>query len=76
MGLREYDKKTDLPRLPCPLLVAIVYRARGDLTSVLLVPASYLLLLLLFRRGQGPPDMERARRAVWLITALLTLGFA
>ena len=60
-----------------------IYRSGGDLASVLFISGSYTALLLLFRRlrdyeraPQGSPATERARRAVWPLTALLTLGFA
>ncbi|XP_025812092.1 uncharacterized protein LOC112889590 [Panicum hallii] len=60
-----------------------LYRSGGDLASVLFISASYAALLLLFRRLRdyerappGSPARERARRAVWPLTALLTLGFA
>jgi hypothetical protein len=60
-----------------------IYRARGDVASVLFVAASYLLLLLLFaclrayeRAAPGSLARERARRAVWPLTTLLTLSFA
>lgn len=60
-----------------------VYRARGDKASVLFVAGSYLTLLLLFvflrayeRAAPGSPARERARRAVWPLTTLLTLSFA
>jgi hypothetical protein len=60
-----------------------MYRARGDAASALFVVASYLLLLLLFaclrayeRAAPGSPARDRARRAVWPVTALLTLAFA
>ncbi|CAD6340331.1 unnamed protein product [Miscanthus lutarioriparius] len=60
-----------------------IYRARGDVASALFVAASYLLLLLLFaclrayeRAAPGSPARERARRAAWPVTALLTLAFA
>lgn len=60
-----------------------VYRAREDAASLLYVTVSYLLLLLLFaclrtheRAPPGSPARERARRAVWLVTTLLTIGFA
>ncbi|KAG2604197.1 uncharacterized protein LOC120670696 [Panicum virgatum] len=60
-----------------------IYRSGGDLASVLFISGSYLALLLLFRRLReyehappGSPARERARRAVWPLTALLTLGFA
>ncbi|WVZ82573.1 hypothetical protein U9M48_029827 [Paspalum notatum var. saurae] len=51
--------------------------------AVAFVAASYLLLLSLFaclreyeRSPPGSPARERARRAVWPLTALLTAGFA
>ncbi|KAG2609376.1 uncharacterized protein LOC120702598 [Panicum virgatum] len=60
-----------------------IYRSGGDLASVLFISGSYAALLLLFRRLRdyerappGSPARERARRAVWPLTALLTLGFA
>jgi len=63
--------------------VFAIYRSGGDLASVLFISGSYLALLLLFRRLReyerappGSPARERARRAVWPLTALLTLGFA
>jgi len=58
-----------------------IYRARGDAASVFFVAASYLLLLLLFaslrayeRAAPGSLARERARRAVWPLTTLLTLA--
>ncbi|CAL5050970.1 unnamed protein product [Urochloa decumbens] len=60
-----------------------IYRAKGDLASILFVAGSYLTLLLLFaylrayeRAPPGSPERERARRAVWPLTTVLTLGFA
>jgi len=60
-----------------------MYRARGDAASILFVAGSYLTLLLLFvclrayeRAAPGSPARERARRAVWPLTTLLTLSFA
>ncbi|CAN6202567.1 unnamed protein product [Urochloa humidicola] len=60
-----------------------IYRANGDLASILFVAGSYLTLLLLFRclrdyerAPPGSPERERARRAVWPLTTVLTLGFA
>lgn len=60
-----------------------IYRAREDAASVLFVVGSYLTLLLLFgslriyeRAPPGSPARERARRAVWPLTTLLTVGFA
>ncbi|KAJ1257971.1 hypothetical protein BS78_10G037600 [Paspalum vaginatum] len=60
-----------------------VYRARGEPASIVFVAASYLLLLLLFaclrayeRAAPGSAARERARRAVWPLTALLTAAFA
>ena len=60
-----------------------IYRADGDPGSILFVLGSYAALLLLFRclrdyerAPPGSPARERARRAVWPLTALLTLGFA
>ncbi|TVT97350.1 hypothetical protein EJB05_57418, partial [Eragrostis curvula] len=60
-----------------------IYRAWEDLASVLFVAGSYLTLLLLFgclrtyeRAQPGSPARERARRAVWPLTTLLTVGFA
>ncbi|TKW19633.1 hypothetical protein SEVIR_4G033401v4 [Setaria viridis] len=60
-----------------------IYRANGDPASILFVLGSYLTLLLLFgylrafeRAPPGSPARERARRAVWPLTTLLTLGFA
>ena len=52
-----------------------ICRARGD-PAGLRTSSSWpppTVLLLLFRRGQGPPDMERARRAVcaWKVAAVL-----
>jgi hypothetical protein len=59
-----------------------IYRARGREDAVFVL-GSYLLLLLLFgclgaheRAPPGSPARERARLAVWPLTALLTLGFA
>ena len=58
-----------------------IYRARGDPASILFVSGSYTTLLLLFRclrdyerAAPGTPARERARRAVWPLTTLLTLG--
>ncbi|XP_066371322.1 uncharacterized protein [Miscanthus floridulus] len=62
-----------------------IYRARGDPASILFVSGSYTTLLLLFRclrdyerAAPGSParerERERARRAVWPLTTLLTLG--
>ncbi|TVT97339.1 hypothetical protein EJB05_57407, partial [Eragrostis curvula] len=63
--------------------VLAVYRARDDHVSVLFVACSYITLLLLFgclrtyeRELPGSPAKERARRAVWPLTTLLTVGFA
>jgi hypothetical protein len=60
-----------------------MYRARGDAASVLFIAGSYLTLLLLFvclrayeRAAPGSPARERARRAVWPLTTLLTVAFA
>ncbi|CAN6179381.1 unnamed protein product [Urochloa humidicola] len=60
-----------------------IYRANGDLASILFVAGSYVTLLLLFRclrdyerAPPGSPERERARRAVWPLTTVLTLGFA
>jgi hypothetical protein len=60
-----------------------IYRARGDPAAILFVAGSYLTLLLLFRclsdyerAPPGSPQRERARRAVWPLTTILTLGFA
>lgn len=60
-----------------------IYRASGDSASILFVSGSYLALLLLFgalreyeRAAPGSPASERARRAVWPLTAVLTLAFA
>ncbi|KAL6606215.1 hypothetical protein ACP70R_041868 [Stipagrostis hirtigluma subsp. patula] len=61
-----------------------IYRAGGDdPASVVFVAGSYLALLLLFgclrayeRAAPGSPARERARRAVWPLTALLTVAFA
>ncbi|XP_062234157.1 uncharacterized protein LOC133931320 [Phragmites australis] len=60
-----------------------IYRARGDAASVLFVAGSYIALLLLFgclreyeHAAPGSPARERARRAVWPLTTLLTLSFA
>ncbi|CAL5045898.1 unnamed protein product [Urochloa decumbens] len=60
-----------------------IYRAKGDLAPILFVAGSYLTLLLLFRclrdyerAPPGSPERERARRAVWPLTTVLTLGFA
>jgi len=60
-----------------------MYRSRGDAASILFVAGSYLTLLLLFvclrayeRAAPGSPARERARRAVWPLTTLLTLSFA
>ncbi|WVZ82568.1 hypothetical protein U9M48_029822 [Paspalum notatum var. saurae] len=63
--------------------VLAIVRAGGDPAAVAFVAASYLLLLSLFaclreyeRSPPGSPARERARRAVWPLTALLTAGFA
>ncbi|CAN6208721.1 unnamed protein product [Urochloa humidicola] len=56
-----------------------IYRAKADLASILFVSGSYITLLLLFaclRAYERAPAMERARRAVWPLTTLLTPGFA
>ncbi|XP_066371119.1 uncharacterized protein [Miscanthus floridulus] len=60
-----------------------IYRARGDPASILFVSGSYTTLLLLFRclrdyerAAPGSPARERARRAVWPLTTLLTVAFA
>ncbi|WVZ82550.1 hypothetical protein U9M48_029804 [Paspalum notatum var. saurae] len=60
-----------------------VYRARSKPASVFFVAASYVLLLLLFaclhayeRAAPGSAFRERARRAVWPLTTLLTAAFA
>uniref|UniRef100_K3Y1U7 Uncharacterized protein n=1 Tax=Setaria italica TaxID=4555 RepID=K3Y1U7_SETIT len=60
-----------------------IYSARGDPASVLFVVGSYLALLLLFRclrayerAPPGSPKKERARRAVWPLTTLLTAAFS
>ncbi|GJN29653.1 hypothetical protein PR202_gb17902 [Eleusine coracana subsp. coracana] len=60
-----------------------MYRAMEDAASVVFVAGSYLLLLLLFyclrayeRAPPGSPARERARRAVWPLTTLLTVAFA
>ncbi|CAN6215126.1 unnamed protein product [Urochloa humidicola] len=63
-----------------------IYRAREQedaAVAVLFVIISYLALLLLFaalreyeRAPPGSPARERARRAVWPLTTLLTVGFA
>ncbi|EER89192.1 hypothetical protein BDA96_10G041700 [Sorghum bicolor] len=61
-----------------------IYRARGDdVAAVLFVAGSYLTLLLLFvclrayeLAAPGSPARERARRAVWPLTTLLTVAFA
>jgi hypothetical protein len=57
-----------------------MYRARGDAASVLFIAGSYLTLLLLFvclrayeRAAPESPARERARRAVWPLTTLLTI---
>jgi hypothetical protein len=63
--------------------VLAVYRSRGDPASVIFVSGSYLALLLLFRclrdyerAPRGSPASDRARRAVWPLTTLLTMAFA
>nr|CAB3466983.1 unnamed protein product [Digitaria exilis] len=60
-----------------------IYRSKGDPSSIMLVAASYSALLLLFRclrdyerAPPGSPARDRARRAVWPLTSLLTLAFA
>ncbi|CAL5050972.1 unnamed protein product [Urochloa decumbens] len=60
-----------------------IYRAKGDLASIFFVSGSYITLLLLFVclrayecAPPGSPARERARRAVWPLTTVLTLGFA
>ncbi|XP_004964552.1 uncharacterized protein LOC101770415 [Setaria italica] len=60
-----------------------IYSARGDPASVLFIVGSYLALLLLFRclrayerAPPGSPERERARRAVWPFTTLLTAAFS
>ncbi|CAN6208744.1 unnamed protein product [Urochloa humidicola] len=60
-----------------------IYRAKGDLASIFFVSGSYVTLLLLFaclrayeRAPPGSPARERARRAVWSLTTLLTMAFA
>ncbi|CAN6215130.1 unnamed protein product [Urochloa humidicola] len=63
-----------------------IYRVREQedaAVAVLFVVGSYLALLLLFaalreyeRAPPGSPARERARRAVWPLTTLLTVGFA
>ncbi|KAF8732864.1 hypothetical protein HU200_015212 [Digitaria exilis] len=60
-----------------------IYRAKGDLASIVFVAASYSALLLLFRclrdyerAPPGSPERDRARRLVWPLTSLLTLAFA
>ncbi|KAJ1257969.1 hypothetical protein BS78_10G037400 [Paspalum vaginatum] len=64
-------------------VLAIVRTGGSDPAAAAFVAASYLLLLALFaclreyeRAPPGSPARERARRAVWPLTALLTLGFA
>ncbi|XP_025812085.1 uncharacterized protein LOC112889583 [Panicum hallii] len=59
------------------------WHAGGDPGSTLFVLGSYAALLLLFRclrdyerAPPGSPARERARRAVWTLTTLLTLAFA
>ncbi|CAL5050969.1 unnamed protein product [Urochloa decumbens] len=63
--------------------VLALYRSWGDLVSVVFIAGSYLTLLLLFRclrdyerAPRGSPASERARRAVWPLTTLLTMAFA
>ncbi|GJN00930.1 hypothetical protein PR202_ga18157 [Eleusine coracana subsp. coracana] len=60
-----------------------IYRAREDAASVRFVAGSYFTLLILFvclhayeRAPPGSPARERARRAVWPLTTLLSVGFA
>ncbi|WVZ82566.1 hypothetical protein U9M48_029820 [Paspalum notatum var. saurae] len=60
-----------------------IYKAWGDAVSIVFVSGSYLALLLLFRclrdyeqAAPGSPARERARRAVWPLTTLLTVAFA
>nr|CAB3469494.1 unnamed protein product [Digitaria exilis] len=57
-----------------------IYRAKGDLASVLfVVAASYAALLLLFRclrHYERAPPGSPARRAVWQLTTLLTVTFS
>ncbi|KAL6606216.1 hypothetical protein ACP70R_041869 [Stipagrostis hirtigluma subsp. patula] len=60
-----------------------VYRAKDDPATVVFVAGAYLALLLLFaclraheRAAPGSPARERARRAVWPLTTLLTVAFA
>ncbi|XP_034592283.1 uncharacterized protein [Setaria viridis] len=60
-----------------------IYRAKGDPASIFFVLGSYLTLLLLFgylrayeRAPHVSPARERARRAVWPLTTLLTAAFS
>ncbi|CAN6215118.1 unnamed protein product [Urochloa humidicola] len=60
-----------------------IYRANGDLASILFVCGTYLTLLLLVRcireyerAPPGSPERERARRAVWPLPTVLTLAFS
>ncbi|CAN6165141.1 unnamed protein product [Urochloa humidicola] len=60
-----------------------LYRSWGDPVSFVFISGSYLTLLLLFRclrdyerAPRGSPASERARRAVWPLTTLLTMAFA
>ncbi|XP_062233620.1 uncharacterized protein LOC133930869 [Phragmites australis] len=58
----------------------VIYRSRGDPSSVAFVAGAYAAILLLFRflrrfeRGEG--DVGRTKAAVWLLTTLLTAMFA
>ncbi|CAD6337766.1 unnamed protein product [Miscanthus lutarioriparius] len=61
--------------------ILAIHRSWGDAAATIFVIASYTTLLLLFRclrdyerAAPGSPARERARRAVWPLTTLLTLG--
>ncbi|KAL6606213.1 hypothetical protein ACP70R_041866 [Stipagrostis hirtigluma subsp. patula] len=60
-----------------------IHRAKGDPAAVAFVAGSYAALLALLgvlrayeRAPPGSPARERAKRAVWPLTTLLTAGFA
>ena len=63
--------------------ILAIHRSWGDAAATIFVIASYTTLLLLFRglrdyerAAPGSPARERARRAVWPLTTLLTVAFA